>query len=419
MKNDLTDTKGLLQQLSDQLHVLVRENTGDGWILILQIASKLLLLFALVFVIDFVMKMLFRGVYLLFGKRLHSPLVQAMQSVKLFATLSHIFAVAIGREMIYSVFYRHPQSYVFLERTFSLLMVVAFAYFYFRLLKALVKYYELKQDFYRITAIRAIAQSLNIVGIFIFGFLGLSNLFGISSSTILGSLTAMTAVILLVFRDTILGFVTGIHVSTSRNLKVGDWIGIPKYSIEGTILDINLLTTKIQNFDKTISTVPTYDLLQTEIKNLQVMSESNTRRVKRSIYFNIRSFDFVDAELFEELAKINLISGYLSDMRDKIEAEKKLIPNSEEIINGRQLTNIGVFRIYAIEYLKKNPRVDQSGPVMVRQLEITPQGLPLEIYCFANDSKWESFEQIQADIFDHLMVAAKEFKLEVVQFTKI
>src|SRR5690606_24422940 len=199
----------------------------------------------------------------------------------------------------------------------------------------------------------------------------------------------------------------------------GDWIGIPKYNMEGTIVDLNLLTTKIENFDKTISTIPTYDFLTTEIKNLQVMSESNTRRIKRSIIFNIKSFKFLDEEALARLSKINLIKDYLHEMSEEIKKERNPLENSDMLINGRQLTNIGVFRVYALNFLKNNKRVDQNGTLMVRQLENTPQGMPLEIYCFTNDSAWESYEAIMADIFDHLLVASKDFDLEIMQFTKI
>ena len=189
--------------------------------------------------------------------------------------------------------------------------------------------------------------------------------------------------------------------------------------MEGNILDINLLTTKIQNFDKTISTIPTYDLLTTEIKNIQVMSESNTRRIKRSIIFNINSFKFIDVEELEKLLKINLITDYLLEKKTEMTEARQNMPNAELVINGRQLTNIGVFREYVFNYLKKSPHIDQSGTLMVRQLENTPHGMPLEIYCFTNDSTWVTYEGIQADIFDHLLVASKEFDLEIIQIAKI
>jgi miniconductance mechanosensitive channel len=147
------------------------------------------------------------------------------------------------------------------------------------------------------------------------------------------------------------------------------------------------------------------------------MSESNTRRIKKSIYFNINSFKFLNEEDIERLKEINLISDYLQEKTLEIEKEKQDLKHNDKTINGRQLTNIGVFRYYAQKYIENDPDIDQKGAKMVRQLDITPQGLPLEVYCFANDSKWEHFEQIQADIFDHLLVASKEFDLQVMQIS--
>ncbi|WP_288374787.1 mechanosensitive ion channel domain-containing protein, partial [uncultured Chryseobacterium sp.] len=285
----------------------------------------------------------------------------------------------------------------------------------YRSLSAFRNYFSIKQDFYKIMALNAISETVKILGLFIFTVVGLCVIFGIKGTTIVGSLGAITAVLVLVFRDTILGFVTGLHVATSKNLKVGDWVSIPKYSIEGNITEINLLTTKITNFDKTVSTIPTYDLMTTEIKNMQVMSESNTRRIKKSIYFNINSFKFLTDEDVERLKEINLISDYLEERTSEIKKEKESLEHNDKIVNGRQLTNIGVFRYYAQKYIENDPDIDKNGTRMVRQLDITPQGLPLEVYCFANDSKWERFEQIQADIFDHLLVASKEFELQVMQ----
>ena len=345
--------------------------------------------------------------------------MKSVYKAKMTNSVANILALGFGSFAYISVFYRHPQSKIFLERLIGILLVFVIANMAFRFIKVLQNYYLIQKDYYKIIAINSISQTVKIFGVFIFTVIAICVLFGISGTTVLGSLGAITAVIVLVFRDTILGFVTGIHVATSKNLKVGDWVAIPKYSIEGNIEDIDLLTTKIRNFDKTLSTIPTYDLLTTEIKNMQVMSETNTRRIKKSIVFNIKSFKFLNDELFGELLKINLIHDYLLEKKKEIDQEKANLINSDEIINGQQLTNIGTFRKYAMSYLKNNPHIDQNGAMMVRQMEITPQGMPLEIYCFANDSKWEHFEQIQADIFDHLLVASKEFDLEIMQVHKI
>jgi len=419
MKNELIDYKDFLQRISDEIHFFCKDFFPDEFVLAGQITLKFALLIFLIFIVAFLLKNGINLIFKFFFDKEKYPVMKSIYKAKVTNSVANILALGFGNYALFSIFYRHPKSFVFLERLIGILIVLVIANMAFRFIKVLQNYYLIQQDYYKIIAINSISQTVRIFGGFIFGVIAICVLFGISGTTVLGSLGAITAVIVLVFRDTILGFVTGIHVATSKNLKVGDWVAIPKYSIEGNIEDIDLLTTKIRNFDKTLSTIPTYDLLTTEIKNMQVMSETNTRRIKKSIVFNIKSFKFLNDEAFSELLKINLIHDYLVEKKKEIDAQKSTLKNADEIINGQQLTNIGTFRIYALNYLKNNPNIDQEGTIMVRQMEITPQGMPLEIYCFANDSNWVNFEQIQADIFDHLLVASKEFDLEIMQVNKI
>ncbi|WP_332023210.1 mechanosensitive ion channel family protein [Kaistella sp.] len=419
MNDELKDTKDFLQNISDHIHYAVRDTLPDNWVLLGQIVLKFLFLLALIYITDFILKFILNQIFRTFFNKDQYPIQKSIYQSRITNSVAHLIALLFGSFALFSIFYRHPKSFIFLERMVGLAIVLVVAGMLYRSLSAFRNYFIIQQDYYKIIALNAVSQSVKIFGIFVSSIVAISVIFGISGSAILGSLGAITAVLVLVFRDTILGFVTGIHVATSKNLKVGDWIGIPKYNLEGNIQDINLLTTKIQNFDKTISTIPTYDFLTTEIKNIQVMSESNTRRIKRSIIFNINSFKFLDAETLERLAKVNLIKDYLEQKKSEMAEERKLIANAELLINGRQLTNIGVFREYVFNYLKNNQHIDQEGTILVRQLENTPQGMPLEIYCFTNDSQWANYEDIQADIFDHLLVASKEFDLEVIQFAKI
>ena len=419
MKKEINDYKDFLQRISDEIHFFCKDYFPDDFVLIGQITMKFALLLFLIFFLIFILKAIINIVFKFFFDKEKYPVMKSIYKAKVTNSVANILGIGLGHYALFSIFYRHPKSFVFLERLIGFLVVLAVANMAFRFIKVLQNYYLIQQDYYKIIAINSISQTVRIFGMFIFSVIAVCVFFGISSTTVLGSLGAITAVIVLVFRDTILGFVTGIHVATSKNLKVGDWVAIPKYSIEGNIEGIDLLTTKIRNFDKTLSTIPTYDLLTTEIKNMQVMTETNTRRIKKSIVFNVKSFKFLDDQLFNDLLKINLIHDYLVERKNEIDKEKATLPNADEIINGSQLTNIGTFRIYALNYLKNNPNIDQTGTVLVRQMEITPQGMPLEIYCFTNDSNWENFEQIQADIFDHLLVASKEFDLEIMQVNKI
>ncbi|WP_209389962.1 MULTISPECIES: mechanosensitive ion channel family protein [unclassified Chryseobacterium] len=416
MKDEIKDTKSFFQEQSEQLYVYISNIAPEGTAFIFHIIVKLTLLLIIFLLFDFIFKVIINQVFRFFRDENRFPVIKSVYESKITNSLAHFTALAIVGGIHQSIFTGAlKDTTIFIVRSVNLGMVFILAGMLYRALKGFRYYFTIKQDYYKVMAINAVSETIKILGIFIFTIVGICVIFGIKGTTIVGSLGAITAVLVLVFRDTILGFVTGIHVATSKSLKVGDWIGIPKYNIEGNILDISLLTTKILNFDKTISSVPTYDLLTTEIKNLQVMSESNTRRIKKSIFFNINSFKFLTDEEIERLKEINLISDYLAKKEDEIHKEKMDLRNSNKIINGRQLTNIGVFRYYAQKYLENNPDIVKDNTIMVRQLEITTQGLPMEIYCFANDSEWKRFEQIQADIFDHLLVASKEFDLQIMQ----
>lgn len=420
MNDELTNTRNFLQAISDAIHFFIQDNVPSNWATLVQILAKFVVFAGLIYLVDLVVKLIINSVFKLLYDNDKHPVMKSIYVAKITNSFAHIIAVLFASFSVDSFFYgRHPKSFIFLERMIGLAIVFVVAGMLYRSLSAFRNYFIIQQDFYKIIALNAVSQTVKIFGIFVASVVAISVIFGISGSAILGSLGAITAVLVLVFRDTILGFITGIHVATSKNLKVGDWIGIPKYNLEGNIQDIDLLTTKIQNFDKTISTIPTYDLLTTEIKNLQVMTESNTRRIKRSIIFNINSFKFLEDDMLVKLSKVNLIKSYLEIKKSEMFQERKLIENPELIINGRQLTNIGVFREYVFNYLKNNQHIDQQETIIVRQLENTPQGMPLEIYCFTNDSQWANYEDIQADIFDHLLVASKEFDLEVIQFSKI
>ncbi|MDG4652917.1 mechanosensitive ion channel domain-containing protein [Chryseobacterium arthrosphaerae] len=417
MNDQLQETKNFIQELSEQLYIYITRISPSGLDWIFHIIVKLSLLLVLLLITDFIFKFIINFVFRLFHNEEKFPILKSIYQSKITNSVAHFAALIVVGSIQGSIFPENalPKTTVFIIRCINLGLVLILAGMLYRSLTAFRNYFSIKQDFYKIMALNAISETVKILGLFIFTVVGICVIFGIKGTTIVGSLGAITAVLVLVFRDTILGFVTGLHVATSKNLKVGDWVSIPKYSIEGNITEINLLTTKITNFDKTVSTIPTYDLMTTEIKNMQVMSESNTRRIKKSIYFNINSFKFLTDEDIERLKEINLISDYLEERTTEIRKEKESLEHKDKIVNGRQLTNIGVFRYYAQMYIENDPDIDKNGTRMVRQLDITPQGLPLEVYCFTNDSQWVRFEQIQADIFDHLLVASKEFELQVMQ----
>jgi miniconductance mechanosensitive channel len=229
---------------------------------------------------------------------------------------------------------------------------------------------------------------------------------------LLSGLGALSAVMLLVFKDPILGLVAGIQLSANNMLAVGDWLEMPKYGADGDVVDIALTTVKVRNWDKTITTIPTYALISDSFKNWRGMSEAGGRRIKRSIFLEMGSICFLDKQKLDELSKAELLTDYLSGKIEAINKENTA-KNSDMTImlNGRRLTNIGTFRHYLIEMLKKHPRIHQEMTLIVRQLEPTNMGLPMQIYAFTNTTNWNEYEEIQSDIFDHILAILPEFSL--------
>ena len=407
----------ILKEISDWLHFFVQDYFHDGFVLSAQIFFKFILLALAIILLDFIVRKIVEYILRYISVKQKNRWIQALIETEVHVSFIRFLPWVFADFFIEEVFWRHPKSYLILHFMIACIGGYVLIKLVDKLLKSVERYYVLTNNQYRVTAFRAIYDTMKLLGYIIVAIFLISKILGVEVAGILGYVGAFTALLLLVFRDTILGLVTGFHVSVSKNLKVGDWVGIKKYDIEGNIKEINLLTTKILNFDKTISTIPTYDLLSTEIKNIQVMYDGNQKRIKRSIYFNIKSFKFINDELYERLRDINLISEYLENRYQEIKRERESLINGQHMINGRQLTNIGVFRNYTLSYLKNNPNVSQKDLLLVRQMEITPQGMPLEIYCFANKSGMEDYEQIQADIFDHILTAAAEFDLEVMQMT--
>jgi len=256
-------------------------------------------------------------------------------------------------------------------------------------------------------------QVISIVIFFVCGISIYSIITEESPTKFLISMGAASAILMLIFKDTIMGFVASIQVSANDMVRIGDWVEMPKYGADGDVMSITLNTVKIRNFDKTITTVPTYAFITDSFKNWRGMSESGGRRIKRSIHLKMSSFKFLQPEDLEQFKKYRLIKDYIIEKEQEINQHNQQIEENQIVVNVRRLSNVGVFRTYAEHYLRENNRINQKMTIMVRQLAPTSKGLPIEIYCFTNDVRWIYFEKIMADIFDHLLTIIPEFKLEI------
>jgi len=265
--------------------------------------------------------------------------------------------------------------------------------------------------------IKGIVQVIKIF-IYILGFgLFVSVILQKDITSFFTGLGAMAAVIMLIFKDTILGFVAGIQLSANDMVRLGDWVEMPSRNADGIVTDISLNTVKIQNWDRTISTIPPYALISESFTNWRGMEESGGRRIKRSLNIDIKSIRFLNSTDLEKLKKIQIISEYIINREKEVAVFNRQNQVDDSIlVNGRRLTNIGTFRRYVEEYLKQHPQIHNDMTFLVRQLQPTEKGLPLEIYVFSKDQRWAYYESIQADIFDHLLAVIPQFSLSIYQY---
>lgn len=262
--------------------------------------------------------------------------------------------------------------------------------------------------------LRGIFQSLKLIAALLVALMIISVLIGKSPLVLLTGLGAMTAVLMLVFKDPILGLVAGIQLSANNMLKLGDWLDMPKYGADGSVVDIALTTVKVRNWDNTITTIPTYALISDSFKNWRAMSESGGRRIKRSINIDTTSIHFLSEDEVARLKRAQLLTPYLESKMQEVSAYNAGLDTSTPL-NGRRMTNIGTFRAWLEAWLRAHPHTHKGMTLMVRQLAPGADGLPLEIYVFTNTTVWLEYERIQSDIFDHIFAVLPEFGLRVHQ----
>lgn len=306
-------------------------------------------------------------------------------------------------------------AYSVLRLLAHLWLLLAGVMLIFSVINLLVEQYN-RRPFANQVPISGFAQGLKLVILLVVLVVAISLMMGKSPTLLVSGIGAMTAVLMLVFRDPILGFVAGIQLSANRMLAVGDWLEMPKYQADGDVIEINLTTVKVRNWDQTITTVPTYALIADSFKNWRGMQEAGGRRIMRSVFIDLNTVRFLDEGDIERLRRAQLISAYIERKLREIEEsnrENGIDPSSP--VNGRHLTNLGTFRAYLQAYLKANPDINQKLIMMVRQLQPTPAGLPIEVYAFTKSTAWVTYEGVQADFFDHVFAVLPEFGLRVFQ----
>jgi len=330
---------------------------------------------------------------------------------KVFTRLSHLVPALI----IYFAAPLFPALRGALQRLSMAYMIFTGLFAFYGLADAAGDIYH-TFDMARQRPIKGYLQIAKLITTILVAVLTLAMVMERSPWLLLSGLGAMTAVLILVFRDTILGLVASIQLSQNDMVRIGDWIEMPKYGADGTVIDVSLPTVKVRNWDQTITTIPSYSMISDSFKNWRGMSESGGRRIKRALYIDMTTIRFLDDGLRERLGEIELIREHLRERQAEIDSwnrERGIDPSSP--VNGRSMTNIGIFRAYVVAYLRQHPKIHQDMTFLIRHLQPAEKGLPIEIYVFSNDQEWAHYEDIQADIFDHLLAMVPQFDLRVFQ----
>ncbi len=390
-------SKGFSENVSEYLNVLIGVCVLSGAILI----------------IDFLMKKVCVAIFKMYASKSKNTFDDYLVKNKTLDYLAHIVPLSIIIWVLPELFRAFPTAERYLELLFDIMVIVLVIWIVRSVLRTFRDFLK-SLDSFKDKPIDSYIQVFMIFVWSIGAILIFSSITGKSIWTFLTALGAMSAVILLIFKDTILGFVASIQVAVNDTVRIGDWITMAKYGADGDVIEINLSSVKVQNFDKTITTIPTYHLTSESFRNWRGMMDSGGRRIKRSLLIKTSSISFLSEEDIAKLQKIELIKEYLEKAQSDIDQfNKDHNINKSILINGRNLSNMGVFRVYVESYLENHPYINQDMTIMSRQLEPSAEGTPLEIYAFSNDKVWKNYEKIMADIFDHLLSAIPYFNLEV------
>lgn len=338
----------------------------------------------------------------------------ALYSNKFFHILCWIIPLLIAYHFSGVLLSDYNITYNIIDTVLQLLFILLFMF----LIKSFLKSIETRhqEDNNRKQSIKGVIQALLIIVYIMTAIIIFSKLLGKSTSSILTGLGAASAVFMLIFKDAIVGFVSGIQLSTNDLVRLGDWIEIPSSGADGEVIDITLISVKVRNWDNTIVNLPAYDLVSKSFKNWRGMKEFGMRRIKRSVFIDMNSVKYCTNEMLERFKKYEFLEQYIVEKQQSIdEFNSENSVNKTFVINGRQQSNIGVFRMYALRYLQNNQNVSKDTTLMVRQLQPTENGIPIEIYAFTKTSDWQPYENIQSDIFDHIIAAVPFFDLRIYQ----
>lgn len=390
---------------------------SEQWATFLNMFTLFLILCVIIFVTDLIARKVLVQAFNQFALRSKTEFDDFLVSHKAPRNIAHLVPLFFTIKLFPIVFIDYPQFESFIIvilKVYGILLTIWILRSVLRSLESYFKTLPRLRDKPIDSYIQVVMLILWVIG----AASCLAVLIDLSFLKFFTTLGAASAVLLLIFKDTILGFVASIQVAINDSLRIGDWITMDKYGADGDVIEINLSTVQVQNFDKTITNIPTYAIISESFKNWRGMQSSGGRRIKRSILIKSKSIHYLTDEEIEDLKKIQLIATYLENKQQEL--KKYNTTNNIDkttLINGRNLTNLGVFRKYIQTYIENHSGINKDMTIMVRQMEPTSQGIPLEIYAFSSDKRWVNYEYIMSDIFDHILSAITYFDLELFELT--
>lgn len=398
--------------LTDKLVVLGINQTIAS---ITTIIALLILIFLLSVAANYIAKKLILSVLKSFVRKSKTIWDDILLEKKVFNRLSHFAPAIVIHYLIGIALEGYPGWIELIKNGTYIYMIAVTGLVLDSFLSALNEIYN-TLPISKTRSIKSYTQVAKIVIYFIIAIVVIAVLLNKNVGTLFAGLGAFAAVLMLIFQDSIKGLVSGVQLSANDMVRPGDWISMPKYNTDGTVLEITLNTVKVQNWDKTISTIPTHALVQDSFSNWRGMEESGGRRIARSVNIDITSIKFCSPEMIEKFKKVEVLKEYIdSKLKDVENHNKTKAIDDNDVINGRRLTNIGTFRIYLERYLRNHPLIKKDLTLLVRQLAPEEKGVPIQIYCFTSKQAWIEYEAVQGDIFDHILSVIPEFELKVFQ----
>ncbi len=404
----------ILEKIFGWLYPLLRKlDFGDTFAAYISLAFNILILGALAYLIYVVFRLILVTLMILIARKTKTNFDDLLVSNRTAKYIAHLIPFLFIYKSVPVIL----ENYVYWESVFGKMVgiyIILLSLWIVRSVLKAIRDYLKEQPKFSDKPIDSYIQVIMIV-LWIFGIgVIISQIFDIKTSSLLGTLGAISAIVILIFRDTILGFVASVQVSMNDMVRIGDWITFDKFGADGDVIEINLATVKVRNFDNTTTTIPTYSLISDSFRNWRGMLDSKGRRIKRHILIKAKSIRFLNEEDLQRMKSIQLVSNYIDVRQDEINRYNKTYNVDKSLsINGRNMTNFGLFRKYITQYLEHYPGLNKEMILLCRQLQPTAHGIPLEIYAFSKDQRFEQYEYIMSDIFDHIIASISYFDLEI------